>query len=123
MAVTNQRKRNWIRTLYDLSIENHISFQYQLAQSRQEASQSGFAGVIQSSSGNGISVSFVGMSQADAEDAIGEIEDLYDRAVDDLAGQTTPITEPTDEQIRDTMLALTQRRVRNVYNDFSYLRP
>ena len=123
MAATNQRKRNWIRTLYDLAVENHISFQDQLAQSRREASQSGFAGVIQSSSGNGLSVSFVGMSQAGAEDAIGEIEDLYDRAVSDLENQSIPITSPTDEQIRDTMLALTPRRVRGVYNDYSCLRP
>ena len=119
MAATNQRKRNWIRTLYDLSVENHISFQSQLQQSRKEASEAGFAGTIQSFSGNGVSTSFAGMSAADAENLIGQIEDLHDKAVDDLESQS--ISSPDDEQIRDAMLALTPQKVRVVYNDYSGL--
>lgn len=124
MAISNQRKRNWIRTLYELSLENHISFQEQLARSRKEASEAGFAGVIQSTSGNGLTVSFSGLTPAEAEDALGSIEDLYDTAVDDLANQSTPVASPDDETIRDTMLLLVPKgRVTTVYNDFSAMRP
>lgn len=119
---TNQRKRNLIRTLYDLSLENHIPFQQQLQQSRKEASEAGISGIIQQQSGNGISTVFVGMSVADAEEAIGSVEDLYDTAVDDLAGRTPAIDSPTDEQIRDTMLALVPKgRLHTVYPDYSCL--
>jgi hypothetical protein len=127
VAVTNQRRRNWIRTLFELAEENHISFQDQLRTSRKEASEAGFSGVITSMSGNGISTAFAGMTAADAEEAIGWIEDLFDKAVADLEGQGTTFSDPktADEQtvIKNTMLLLTPQKVRTVYNDFSGMRP
>lgn len=123
MAVTNQRRRSWIRTLFELAEEDHITFRDRIKLERRNAAQAGFSGVIQSMSGNGISSAFVGMTVADAEDAIGWIEDLYSKAVDDLAGQTPAVSDPTDTQIRDTMLALVPQRMATVRNDFSGLRP
>lgn len=123
MAVTNQRKRNWIRRLFDKSVEQGVSFADQLAAERNAAVDANLSGDISSFSGNGISSTFAssGMRPGDAETLIGEIEDLYATAVADLAGQTPAVSDPDDEQIRDTMLDLT-RKVRRIYNDYSELR-
>jgi hypothetical protein len=125
VAASNQRKRNWIRRIFDKSVEAHISFLDQIKAERNAAVDANIAGEIASFSGNGISTVFSasGMSSSAAEDLIGEIEDLYAKALVDLSGRSTPITSPTDEQTLEAMLALTPRRVRSVHNDLSYLRP
>lgn len=78
-------------------------------------------------SGNGMASAFVGMSVSDAEESIGWIEDLYDKAVADLEGQGTTFADPrtTEEEtsIKTTMLLLVPQRMSTVYNDFSCLRP
>lgn len=125
MAHSNQRRRNWIRRLYDKSIEEHVSFADQIKAERNAAVDQNLGGDLASVSGNGVSSTFAasGMSPGDAEELIGWIEDLYDRAVDDLAGQTPAVSEPTDAQILATMLELTPRRISTIYNDFSGMRP
>jgi hypothetical protein len=124
VAFNNQRKRNWIRRLFDKAVEESVSFSDQIAAERNAAVDANIAGEFASISGNGVSSTFAqsGMSPGDAETLIGEIEDLYAKAVADLAGQTTPVEEPTDTQIRDTMLLLIGR-VRTIYNDYSGMRP
>lgn len=125
MAVTNQRKRNWIRRLFDKSVEQGVSFADQLAAERNAAVDANLSGDIGSFSGNGVSTTFAqsGMSPGEAEELVGSIEDLYAAAVSDLANQSTPITSPTDTQIRDVMLLLIGRKVTTLYNDYSGLRP
>lgn len=68
------------------------------------------------------------MTGAEAEEAIGWIEDLYSKAIADLEGQGVEFAEETTlaemTQIRDTMLLLTPTgKVRTVYNDYSCMRP
>lgn len=125
MAFNNQRKRNWIRRLFDKSVEEHVSFADQIAAERNAAVDANISGEFASVSGNGVSSTFAqaGMSPGDAEELIGSIEDLYTKAVTDLANQSTPVESPTDTQIRDTMLLLIGRKVTTLYNDFSGMRP
>lgn len=125
MAFSNQRKRNWIRRIFDKAIEEHVSFSDQIKAERNAAVDANIGGDIASVSGNGLSSTFAasGMSPGDAEELIGAIEDLYAAAISDLAGQTPAVSEPTDTQILETMLLLTPRRIRTLYNDFSAMRP
>jgi hypothetical protein len=125
VGATNQRKRNWIRRIFDKSVEGSVSFEDQIKAERNAAVDGNIGGDLASVSGNGISSTFAasGMSPGDAEDLIGQIEDLYTKAVADLAAQDPAVDEPTDVQIRDTMLLLTPKRVATVYNDYSEMRP
>jgi hypothetical protein len=126
VAFNNQRKRNWIRRIFDKAVEEHVSFSDQIASERNAAVDANIAGEFASISGNGVSSTFAqaGMSPGDAETLIGEIEDLYTKAVTDLANQSTPVEEPSDTQIRDTMLLIIgSGRITTVYNNFSGMRP
>lgn len=113
MAFTTADKKAWIKRIYRKSVENGVPFKDQIETDLDTAVDAVAGGEIQSVSGNGLATTFAvsggainGISPTDAKRLLNSVDDLYDAAVSDLASRSTPISSPTDEQIRAAMLTL-----------------
>lgn len=125
MGATANSLYAWTLAAYKKATEdNGVSFLDQIEADIIAAQESVASGVIQTVSGNGLSTTFAVNSSLSPEIVLETcvvLRKLYFDAKTDLASRATPVTDPSDEQLREAMLqfCVPQRRM---MGDFFTLR-